>query len=79
MENDKAIREKILEGDLDGGVSSKDDSPALEPESVGEEEEEPKEITVRVVVLSVILAIVLGSANVYLGLFAGENFATVMK
>jgi uncharacterized oligopeptide transporter (OPT) family protein len=30
-----------------------------------------KEITVRVVVLSVLLAIILGAANVYLGLFAG--------
>jgi putative OPT family oligopeptide transporter len=30
-----------------------------------------KEITVRVVILSIILAIILGGANVYLGLFAG--------
>mmetsp|Transcript_22066 Transcript_22066/g.32159 ORF Transcript_22066/g.32159 Transcript_22066/m.32159 type:complete len:709 (+) Transcript_22066:76-2202(+) len=31
----------------------------------------PKEITIRAVVLSIILAILLGAANVYLGLFAG--------
>jgi uncharacterized oligopeptide transporter (OPT) family protein len=44
----------------------------MEDSDVATVEEEPKEITLRVVVLSVVLAIVLGSANVYLGLFAGE-------
>lgn len=33
--------------------------------------EQQKEITVRAVLLSLVLAVVLGSANVYLGLFAG--------
>ena len=58
MSETEGIREKILD-------------PTVENTAVVGEEEDPKEITLRVVVLSVILAIVLGSANVYLGLFAG--------
>ena len=65
MEKSDDIREKILE-------SSEPESSEASTGALGEAEvDEPKEITVRVVVLSVILAIVLGSANVYLGLFAG--------
>lgn len=52
-----------------GLVRRREDSEEFQPYVPHNETQ--KEITVRAVLLSLVLAVILGSANVYLGLFAG--------